>query len=144
MEYISVETRTLTIKELLNRLKGNNFGKIISNEKTKFDVQTSRIFIENILLNLPINTFVFSSDKNNIWTLEDGQKRFNAIFDFANEQLDLVNLKILKDIENFSMLKDLNGSYYNNFFDTNITCLIINPNTPELIKIEVISRFKNN
>ena len=139
MKDISIDKRVITIKELLHRI---DFSKIIISKHDRMDVKSQRELIESILLGLPLNNFVFISDKNGVWNLEVGNTVVNTLISFATGELDLRELKILTECNDLTM-DSIPGKFYNKFYETEISCVVINPNTPRIVQLELANRYIN-
>lgn len=137
---ISIETKTLTIGEILSRVNRNRVDVF---HDFNFSTKNMCEYIENIIAGVPLIPFVFTSDKNGILTLRDGCKRLNSLIMFSNKNLkiSLTNLKLVSEANNCA-IDTLSGYYYNKFYDAKIQCIIINPGTSEDEQLEIIRRYK--
>ncbi len=111
----SLDVKIISIESLISRIIKNQI--VFKKNENKFSSFSESRFIESILMGIPVNPVIFSSDKDNIWTVEDGQKRLRSFINLAFYLREL-------DEEESSLVS---GKLYNRFFETEIKCIISDP-----------------
>ncbi len=99
--------------------------------------------IESILLGIPLPAFYFSEDENGNLLVVDGKQRLTSIFEFMDNQFSLpkdfgyLNETHFSQEVKYSTLQEKIKRKIGSFF---LTCYIINPTTPPLIRNEIFTR----
>lgn len=99
------------------------------------------LFIESILLKLPVPAFYFDAGDDNLWRIIDGLQRVSTIKSFVKD-------KTLK-LENLEFLKEYNGDYFDDLprrlqrriKTFPITCNILGKGTPAAVKYNIFNRI---
>ena len=103
-------------------------------------IQRSR-FLESIILNIPLPIFYVSADKDGNWDIIDGSQRLATLKEFILDKS--CNFKGLEYYQNYNgkTIDDLSPVIYNAILDTELTFIIIEPNTPKILEYNILQRI---
>lgn len=95
--------------------------------------------IESVLMGIPIPVFYFFEGKDGEIQVIDGRQRITTFIEFMNDEFELKQLKIITDIigKKFS---DLNTLQQRKIEDYQIDIYLIQPPTPEQVKVDIFDR----
>jgi len=147
IDKISIDKKTISIETCLERIeKGTIKTDSFFKEKTVWDIKKMSLFIESLILKIPITMFYVQSDSKGILTIIDGLQRINTIKDFINvskkgESFKLKDLETLKNSYEGKTFKELPNDIQNRLLKTEFTFVIINPATPDIIKNAINQRI---
>lgn len=105
--------------------------------------------IESILLNIPLPVFYLARDKNGKIQVVDGVQRLTTIYKFFKNEFKLNHLEYLEDEcggryfkkNNVSDDKNLQPKLVRALRQYQIDCNIIEPSTPENVKLDIFKRL---
>jgi hypothetical protein len=100
--------------------------------------QQSR-FIESILLKIPIPIFYFAEDKTGTWIVVDGLQRLQTLRLFLTDDFKLEGIELLPFLNGRGFL-DLEQKLKNRIQDASFTAFVIQPETPDKVKIDIFDR----
>ena len=111
------------------------WGKEDDNENKR-----SRL-IESLLLNIPIPVIYFSEQKETLkYEVIDGQQRLQTFKDFLNDEFELKDLEIRKDV-NGKKYSELESKDKNEIRKRSIRAIVILNDSDEGVKYEVFERL---
>lgn len=100
------------------------------------------LFIESIILNIPIPSIYLSEDKEGTLIVIDGRQRLSTLFDFINDKFRLTGLSIMKELNNkkFSNFTGEFEKYKSKIEDRSLHIAKIRYGTDETFIIETFER----
>ena len=100
------------------------------------------LFIESIILNIPIPSIYLSEDSKGTLIVIDGQQRLSTLFDFIDDKFKLQGLSILKDLNKlkFSKLTGELSKYKSKIEDRSLHIAKLTYGTDETSIIETFER----
>lgn len=142
--YLSVSD----LKRKYDRSKGDNpeNSLILSPAYQRYDgiwsTKNKSLFIESLILNIPIPSIYLSEDGKGNFIVIDGRQRLSTIFDFMEDKFRLSGLSILKELNgfNFSMLVDGKRNYKSKIEDRSLHIAKLRYGTDETFIIETFER----
>ncbi|CAH6832691.1 conserved hypothetical protein [Vibrio chagasii] len=140
---IKVNTQTISLSSLVNRLKYNEIDLQPSFQR-KGDLwtntQMSRL-IESILLKMPLPIFYFDVSDPDRWLVVDGLQRLSTIKRFTvDKKLKLTNLEFLAHF-NGAFFDDLPRPMQRVIEETQIVTYQIEPQTPKEVRYSIFNRI---
>ena len=96
--------------------------------------------IESLLLRIPIPAFYVAADENEGWSVVDGIQRMSTIDDFVNDRFKLSGIQYLYKFEGLRY-SDLPRPMQRRISETQLVVNVIEPGTPEDVKIDVFRRI---
>lgn len=138
---IKYDTRDYVIDYLVQEFEKDNFyipldyqRQFIWNDKDKC------FFIESILMGLPIPFMFFADTKDGRIEIVDGAQRTQTLAQFVHNDLELKNLTVLTESNNFRF-KDFDLSVQRRFLNTNIRVVFLEEGTTEDVRQEIFKRI---
>ena len=98
------------------------------------------LFIESLMLRIPIPSFYFYEDDNEHKCVIDGLQRLSTIFEYVNGGFALNGLQYLGDKCNGKIYSNLDQKYISRIEETQLSINILDNRTPELVKFDVFTR----
>ncbi|ATC57914.1 DUF262 domain-containing protein [Vibrio anguillarum] len=101
------------------------------------------MFIESLILNLPLPHFYFNRDSSGRLVVIDGLQRLTAVLDFYNDDFRLEGLKALPWLNGFSKseLEEEYGEVWSKIEDKNIPYYSIMPSVPMAVTYDIFRRI---
>ena len=150
---ISITSKIVALDTVLRRIK-NKTIKLAPDFQREYvwDIKRKSQLIESMMLKIPLPMFYVSEDKNGIWEVVDGLQRLSTIQNFIlGDDLDgkgfkLKGLEFWADIYDgkdfFNLDKEnSNIKVINNILETELSFIVINPETPEKVKRNIFKRI---
>ncbi len=141
-DYVSFRTQSMSVKQLIDRI---DYERIIFRDNV-FRKYTNRdapscysSFIESVMMDLPLLPLVFDGS-HNPWYIMDGEKRLQAIWNFANNKFALKNIFYSRLPENV-YFNEMSPFLKHHFLKSEVPCYIINPGTPQDIIDDIQDRI---
>lgn len=148
---IQVDNLYLSVSDLKRKFDRQKIG--ISANTLKLDEPFQRaggiwsrknksLFIESIILNIPIPSIYLSEDKEGSLIVIDGRQRLSTLFDFINDKFRLSGLSIMKELNNkkFSNFTGELEKYKSKIEDRSLHIAKIRYGTDETFIIETFER----
>jgi hypothetical protein len=140
---IKVETHQLTLLHIIERLKYNEINLFTEFQRRKdlWDATRQSRLIESVLLRLPIPSFYFDGQDDDLWQVVDGLQRVNTIKRFViDNTLILGNLEFLTNLNNYSY-DQLPRDLQRRIKSFPIVVYLIQKETPEKAKYTLFKRI---
>ena len=137
---IQISRDLYCIDEICERVKTKDIIFDFSIQDNLWNSKQKCELIESVLLNFPLSTLLFFEQKNGKKQIIDGKQRINTLLAFLNNEFKLENLKILQHFNGYCF-KDLELRYQSKFRRYKISLFVIEPSTPDNIKIEILNRL---
>lgn len=138
-EEIHIRTTNMTVDTIymLVTVRKRLILKSTYAHKTKWNSQQKVLFIESLLLGIPIPAFFLVEEKNGNFIVIDGLERLNTIIDFLENRLSLEESAYFLVNTNSNTLntffrKDLKSKYEHKILTTNLLINIIEESSVEL------------
>jgi hypothetical protein len=152
-ESISITSKIVALDTVLRRIK-NKTIKLAPDFQREYvwDITRKSQLIESMMLKIPLPMFYVSEDKNGIWEVVDGLQRLSTIQNFIlgddhdGKGFKLKGLEFWADIYDgkdfFNLEKESeNIKVINNILETELSFIVINPETPEKVKRNIFKRI---
>ena len=137
---IDYDTKDFTIELLINKFEKNDF--FIPDYQRAFVWKTNNraLFIESVLLGLPI-PFMFLGDcKNGKVEVIDGAQRLQTLQSFKNGDLVLKGLSRLTNLNGFKF-SDLSESQQRKFLNKTLRLIFLAEDTPDSVRQDLFNRI---
>lgn len=141
---IDYTTRDYSIDFLVQKLREDEF--YIPDEYQRqfiWDEDKKSLFIESVLLGLPIPLMFFSDTEDGRCEIIDGAQRTQTLEAFMNNDLTLTNLKKLDSLLSFKY-NDIPDYYKKKFDKTNIRVVVLSDETTLEIRQEIFTRINTS
>ncbi|MCC5945167.1 MAG: DUF262 domain-containing protein [Bernardetiaceae bacterium] len=146
---IKVRTMPLNIGDLIERLSHGEIKMDTAFQRLPHlwnTTQKSR-FIESLILSIPIPSFYFDGQDDNLWQVIDGLQRISTlehfIFGHQNKKLRLQNLEFLKEYEG-CLYEELPRMIQRRIKTFPITAYILEKGTPDAVKFNIFKRINQS
>ena len=96
--------------------------------------------IESLLLRIPIPAFYVAADESELWSVVDGIQRMSTIDDYVNDRFKLSGIQYLNKFEGLRF-RELPRPMQRRISETQLVVNVIEPGTPEDVKIDVFRRI---
>ena len=130
--------KRITLKNINDKLKQKTLSLPFKNILWDDDQQSQ--FIESLVMNIPIPLFCVYENKDVVWQVVDGFQRINAINNFINGELKLVDIEFMNDIKGLTF-SQLPKNLKKRILKTEFQFVIINPSAPKSFKDIIYRRF---
>lgn len=154
-QLITVAPAKFSLKEVVSMIQGEedeepvlDLAPVFQREYVWDNVRKSRL-IESILLNIPLPMFYLARDKDGKLQVVDGVQRLTTIYKYFNNEFKLSNLEYLTNecegryFKKGSLPEDksLRPKLVRALRQYQIDCNIIEPSTPENVKLDIFKRL---
>ena len=150
---ISITSKIFALDTVLRRIK-NKTIKLAPDFQREYvwDIKRKSQLIESMMLKIPLPMFYVSEDRNGIWEVVDGLQRLTTIKNYVlgddndGKGFKLKGLEFWSDIYDgldfFNLEKQpSNVKVVNNILETELSFIVINPETPEKVKRNIFKRI---
>lgn len=152
---ITVAPAKFSLKEIVGMIDGEEDEEPVLDLAPDFqrdyvwdNVRKSRL-IESILLNIPLPVFYFARDKDGKMQVVDGVQRLTTIHKYFKNEFRLTKLEYLKEEcegkyfkkQDLPEEKNLRPRLVRALRQYQIDCNIIEPSTPENVKLDIFKRL---
>ncbi|MEJ3966484.1 DUF262 domain-containing protein [Citrobacter braakii] len=150
---ISITSKIVALDTVLRRIK-NKTIKLAPDFQREYvwDIKRKSQLIESMMLKIPLPMFYVSEDRNGIWEVVDGLQRLTTIKNYVlgddndGKGFKLKGLEFWSDIYDgldfFNLEKQpSNVKVVNNILETELSFIVINPETPEKVKRNIFKRI---
>ncbi len=129
-------------------IRWTNKGKFVLDPEFQrspnaWDEAKKSMFIESLILNLPLPHFYFNRDSSGRLVVIDGLQRLTAVLDFYNDEFRLEELKALPWLNGFtkSELEEEYDEVWSKIEDKNIPYYSIMPSVPMAVTYDIFRRI---
>ena len=140
---IDYDTKDYTIEFLVDKLKKGDF--FIPEYQRKFIWKESNksLFIESVLLGLPIPFMFFGNCENGKIEIIDGAQRLQTLRDFIDDTLKLKGLSKLDSLNKFRF-SDLSEAQQRKFKDKTLRVITLDENTTNDVRQDLFNRINTS
>lgn len=137
---IEYDTKDFTVELLVNKFKKGEF--FVPNYQRKFiwKAKNKDMFIESVLLGLPIPFMFFGDCEDGRMEIIDGAQRMQSLVQFVDNQLVLKNLEKLPLLKGFSY-KDLPEIQRRKFINKSLRVVILDEKTTLDVRQDLFNRI---
>lgn len=137
---IDYDTKDYPVELLVNKFNKKHF--FIPDYQRKFIwlSKNRSLFIESVLLGLPIPFMFFGDCESGRMEIIDGAQRMQTLVEFVNNKLKLNNLKKLTTLNGF-LFMDLSEAQQNKFLNKSLRVVVLEENTPNDIRQDLFNRI---
>lgn len=153
-QLITVAPAKFSLKEIVGMIDGEDDDPVLDlapdfqRDYVWDNTRKSRL-IESILLNIPLPVFYLARDKDGKMQVVDGVQRLTTIYKYFKNDFKLSHLEYLKKEcdgryfknEDVSEEKNLRPKLVRALRQYQIDCNIIEPSTPENVKLDIFKRL---
>ncbi|WP_159442027.1 DUF262 domain-containing protein [Clostridium sp. Marseille-P2415] len=138
---IKFDTRDYVINYLIQQYESGNFYIPLEYQRNFIWGDKEKcFFIESILMGLPIPFMFFADTDDGRIEIVDGAQRTQTLVQFAQNDLELNDLKILTDSNGFKF-EDFDPAIQRRFLNTNIRVVFLEEGTTEKVRQEIFKRI---
>lgn len=140
---IDYDTKDFTIEYLIDKYKRGDF--FIPNYQRQFIWKETNksLFIESILLGLPIPFMFFGNCENGRIEIIDGAQRIQTLEAFIAGKFKLNGLKKINEINKFCF-SDLSDAQQRKFKDKTLRIITLEENTPNDVRQDLFNRINTS
>ena len=137
---ITYDTKDYPVEVLVNKFNKQEFFIPEYQRKYIWKEKNKSLFIESVLLGLPIPFMFFAKCENGKIEIIDGAQRIQTLQAFLNGQLKLTNLKKLDKINGF-YYEDLPESQQLKFKDRTLRIITLEEGTSDAVRQDLFNRI---
>ena len=141
-ELIRIRPTNIVVEQIISRIKFDeiDLAPDFQRQKGIWTPKNKSRLIESLLLRIPIPVFYVAADSNEVWSVVDGVQRMSTIDDYVNDRFKLTGIQYLYNFEG-CFHADLPRRMQRRISETQLVVNVIEPGTPEDVKIDVFRRI---
>lgn len=137
---IEYDTRDLTVELLVDKFKKNEFFVPEYQRQFIWKPKNRDMFIESVLLGLPIPFMFFGDCEDGRMEIIDGAQRMQTLVQFVENKLKLAHLEKLPNLKGFGF-KDLPESQQRKFLNKYLRVVILDEDTTNDVRQDLFNRI---
>lgn len=139
---VYVEQKVTTFGTLVARLEHGEIDLAPAFQRSAgiWSQTMKSLFIESLILGIPIPSFYFSEDAEGRWTVVDGLQRTTCVAEYMADQWKLTGLEYLDSLTGHTY-SDLPKTAQRSISDTNIHINLVGMRSDPKLKVEVFARI---
>lgn len=137
---IDYDTKDYTIELLVDKYKKNDFFIPAYQRNFIWKESNKTLFLESVLLGLPIPFMFFADTTNGKQEIIDGAQRMQTLVQFCNDEFQMTKLEKLTSLDGFRF-SDLSDIQQRKFLNKSIRIVILEEDTPESSRQDLFYRI---
>ena len=137
---IEYDTKDLTVELLVNKFKKGDFFIPSYQRQFIWKPKNKDMFIESVLLGLPIPFMFFGDCEDGKMEVIDGAQRMQTLVEFVDSKLKLKNLDKLSTLKGFTF-KDLPEAHQRKFMNKYLRVVMLDESTTSDVKQDLFNRI---
>lgn len=141
-ELIRIRPVNIVVEQLVSRIKYDeiDLAPEFQRQSGIWTLSNKSRLIESLLLRIPIPVFYVAANENEVWSVVDGVQRMSTINDYVNGKFKLTGIQYLYRLDGY-LHSDLPRPMQRRISETQLIVNVIEPGTPEDVKIDVFRRI---
>ena len=141
-ELIRIRPVNIVVEQLISRIKYDeiDLAPEFQRQSGIWTPSNKSRLIESLLLRIPIPVFYVAANEHEVWSVVDGVQRMSTINDFVNGNFKLTGIQYLYELDGY-FHSDLPRPMQRRISETQLIVNVIEPGTPEDVKIDVFRRI---
>lgn len=137
---IEYDTRDLTVELLVDKFRKGDFFIPSYQRRFIWKAKNKDMFIESVLLGLPIPFMFFGDCEDGKMEVIDGAQRMQTLVEFVDNKLKLKNLDKLSALKGFAF-KDLPKAHQRKFLNKYLRVVMLDESTTADVKQDLFNRI---
>ncbi|MBR5410519.1 MAG: DUF262 domain-containing protein [Clostridia bacterium] len=137
---IEYDTKDYTLELLISKFKKGDFFIPEYQRKFVWKPKNKSLFIESVILGLPIPFMFFAGCEDGRLEIIDGAQRIQTIIEFAENNLKLTNLQKLTTLNSFRY-EDLSSAQKRKFQNRTFRVVVLDEKTTEDVRQDLFNRI---
>lgn len=137
---IEYDTKDLPVELLVSKFKSGDFFIPGYQRQFIWKPKNRDMFIESVLLGLPIPFMFFGDCEDGRMEVIDGAQRMNTLAQFVNNKLRLTNLEKLTALKGFSF-EDLSETQKRKFLNKSLRVIVLDEDTTADVRQDLFNRI---